>query len=145
MRNVNNRFPRGTSLIEVILVMTIISILISMAVPSFHRALEQSRADLAGANLRAIWSAERAYWLEYRTYATDLSSLQTLGLIDPAIISSQTFYSYQITSAGASAFTASATRTASTRWNGEFGIDETGVLTGALSASGELDIVPGYQ
>ena len=57
---IHNRRPRGNTLIEVILTMTIIGILIATSVPSFHRLLEKSRADLSGANLRAIWSAERA-------------------------------------------------------------------------------------
>ena len=42
MRKLNYRFPRGTSLIEVILVMTIISILISMAELPLHAGISTS-------------------------------------------------------------------------------------------------------
>ena len=45
---------RGVSLIEVVMVTVIIGILVSLAVPTFHRAIEQSRADVAAANLLAL-------------------------------------------------------------------------------------------
>jgi Tfp pilus assembly protein PilE len=145
VKHSTTRFPHGTSLMEVILAMTIICILISMSVPSFHRLLEQSRADMAGANLRALWAAERVYWLEYRTYTADLAALQALGLIDPTIVSSQANYAYHVTSADDHTFVATATRAANDRWNGAFSIDDTGTISGTLSASGQLNIVPGYQ
>jgi Tfp pilus assembly protein PilE len=130
---------------EIMLVVTIIGVLVSMSAPSFQRAVEQARADLAGANLRGIWSAQRVYWLEYGTYAPDLATLQNSGLVDPTIVSSQTFYAYQIASANASAFTAIATRTLNARWNGSLIIDDTGQTSGALTSAGEANIVPSYQ
>jgi hypothetical protein len=114
-------------------------------VPSFHHLLEKSRADLAGANLRAIWSAERVYWLENHAYTTDFGALQALGLIDSSVVSSVTPYTYQVTAADENGFTATATRAAGALWSGAFTIDETGTISGAISASGELNIVPGYQ
>jgi type IV pilus assembly protein PilE len=130
---------------EVVLVLTVMGILISMAAPSFRRSMEQSRADIAGANLRAIWGAERLYWLENRTYTNDLSELESLGLLDPTIVAASTRYVYAIPSADASTFTATATRTGSTRWTGQFSIDEDGVLSGVIQASGQPNIVPGFQ
>jgi Tfp pilus assembly protein PilE len=139
------RVRRGSSFLELVLVVTVTAVLISLSVPSFHRALEQSRADLAGANLRAIWSAERLYWLEYRTYTTDMTALQSLGLLDPNILNSGAFYNYQIVSADANNFVAVATRVFNVRWNGAFSIDSTGVLSGVLTASGDPNIAPGFQ
>jgi Tfp pilus assembly protein PilE len=139
------RLRTGSSFLELVLVVTVTAVLISLSVPSFHRALEQSRADLAGANLRAIWSAERLYWLEYRTYTTDMTALQSLGLLDPNILNSSAFYTYQIASADANNFVAVATRVFNVRWNGAFSIDSTGVLSGVLQASGDPNIAPGFQ
>jgi prepilin-type N-terminal cleavage/methylation domain-containing protein len=139
------RTSPGFSLMEVMIVMTIMGVLIAMAAPTFQLALEQSRADVAGANLRAIWSAERIYWLENHTFSTSLSELNGLGLVDPAIVTANTFYSYAITGADATTFTATATRGGSSRWLGAFSIDQTGTCTGSVDASGEASIQPGYQ
>jgi prepilin-type N-terminal cleavage/methylation domain-containing protein len=136
---------RGVTLIEVITVMTVIAVLLTIAAPSFHRTIEQAHADLAGANLRAIWNAQRFYWLEHRTYAADLADLQTSGLLDSAIINSSNRYSYAVVDADTASFSASATRIGSTRWTGSLTVDETGVLTGAIQASGAADITPGFQ
>ncbi len=135
---------RGVSLAEVMLVLTVIGILISMSAPSFTRSMEQSRADIAGANLRAVWTAQRLYWLEYRTYTDDVAVLQSLGLLDPTITAA-TRYVYSIPAASDSAFTAAATRTGSVRWAGQFTIDEDGVLSGTVGATGHPDVVPGFQ
>src|SRR5439155_26595823 len=107
--------------------------------------LEQSRADLATANLRAIWSAERLYWLEYGTFTADLPQLASLGLVDATLVSDTAFYAYAISAADAAGFTAGATRTGSSRWFGAFSIDQNGVVGGVVQAAGQPDIVPGFQ
>jgi len=139
------RETRGISLIEVILVLAVIGVFVSMSVPSFRRSMEQSRADIAGANLRAIWSAERIYWLEQRSYTADLSALQSAGLLDPTVVAGTPQYAYAVTSADASSFAATATRRGSTRWSGQFSISESGTISGFLQAAGEPQIVPGFQ
>jgi len=138
------RHRRGMSLLELAIVTVIVGILASMSLPSFQRGLEQSRADLAATNLRSVWSAQRLYWLDYRTYAPDLATLESLGLLDQAV-SAQTVYSFDITGADDNAFTATAARAVNARWNGTLSIDETGVVSGFLSAAGLPDIVPSYQ
>ena len=70
-------FKRGYTLVEMIVAVIVAGVLLSVGVPRFAQSLEQSRADVAGANLRSIWSAQRLYWLQNRTYAPDLP---TLGL-----------------------------------------------------------------
>jgi len=136
---------RGWSLIEVMVVLIVMGILISMSAPSFRLAMEQTRADIAGANLRAMWAAQRLYWLENHTYSTDLNELTTLGLIDPSVASSTTVYVYAVQSADATTFTATATRTGSAVWSGNFLIDQTGVLSGVVVGSGQPNLIPGFQ
>ena len=144
-RPIHRRARRGFSMVELMIVVTILMILVSTAIPSFHRSLEQSRADIAGANLQAIWSAERLYWLEYRTYTTSLTDLQALGLVDPIIVAGTDSYTYAVTAADAASFSATATRTGSTRWSGSFAIAEDGSVSGVVQATGESDISPGFQ
>jgi hypothetical protein len=121
------------------------SILIAMSMPTFNVALEQSKADIAAANLRAVWTAERLYWLENHNYTADLASLQSSGLLDPAVVTATGVYVYHVQSAGGSNFTATAIRTGSQRWTGGFTIDDTGTFSGAVQAAGEVAIVPGFQ
>jgi prepilin-type N-terminal cleavage/methylation domain-containing protein len=142
---------RGYSLIEMIVAMMVVGVLISMGIPRFQQSLEQARANVAGANLQAIWSAQRLYWLENRTYATDLPTLLDANpsspLIDPALPTMTAPYTYAVTNASDSGFTATATRTTgSSGWTGSFTIIQDGTLSGSLQQTGNSNtIVPGFQ
>jgi Tfp pilus assembly protein PilE len=135
---------RGVSVLEVMIALTVMCIFIAMSAPSFSRGMEHSRADLAGANLRAIWTAQRLYWLEYETYASDLAALEAIGLVDPTLDAATEPYTYQIVSADATTFTAKATRSGSAKWSGNFQIDESGDVWGKVTATGEPNITPGF-
>jgi prepilin-type N-terminal cleavage/methylation domain-containing protein len=133
----------GFTLTELMIVLTIIGVLSSFAVPSFRRSMQQSRADVAGANLQSIWSAQRLYWLEYRTYATDLTLLADEGLLEPSV-SANIDYTFTVEAADNVSFEVRATRINSDRWAGNYSIDEDGNVTGVVSATGENDLSPGY-
>ena len=139
-----NRRARGLTLIEVLVVMTVMSVLLAMAGPSFHRTVEQSHADLAGANLNAVWNAQRFYWLEHHTYSTSITELQSLELLDSSLTGATARYSYGISSADDATFTAAATRTGSSRWAGSFTIDQMGTAGGFIQATGHPNITPGF-
>jgi prepilin-type N-terminal cleavage/methylation domain-containing protein len=142
--------PRGFTLTELMVTVTIMGVLVGMSAPHFGQALEQSRANFAVANLRAIWAAERLYWLENQTYTDKLTQtspkgLYELGLLDPSIISTTGDYTYTVASAGSATFQAKATRSGSPSWTGEFTIDQTGATGGTLTAPGQSPITPGFQ
>jgi hypothetical protein len=125
------------------------AVLIGMSAPYFGRALEQARADFAAANLRAIWAAERLYWLENHAYTNMLTQtspmgLVELGLLDPGIVSTSGDYTYSLSSTSSNAFTAQATRSSGTPWTGSFTIDQNGTIGGAVSG-GTTVITPGFQ
>jgi prepilin-type N-terminal cleavage/methylation domain-containing protein len=103
--------PGAFTLVELMVVLTIVAIMATMSVPTFQHAIEQSRADIAGANLRAIWAAERLYWLEYHTYTTGdhLNTLRDLGVLDKAIASASGTAGYIYNVTGPSPFEATAT------------------------------------
>jgi prepilin-type N-terminal cleavage/methylation domain-containing protein len=134
---------RGMSLIEIMLVLLIIGVLLASVAPSFRRSLEQSHADIAAANLRSIWTAERLYWLENRTFCDSLSTLQSLDLVDATIVAAAEPYGYSL-SADATTFTAEATRAGSNVWSGNLAIDETGAVTGSVSNGRGTTIEPGF-
>ncbi|MBN2216851.1 MAG: prepilin-type N-terminal cleavage/methylation domain-containing protein [Pirellulales bacterium] len=136
---------RGFSLIELMVAVAILGVIIAFAEPSFRRTIEQSRADIAVANLRAIWTAQRLYWLENRTYAESLSDLESLDLLDATLLTASDPYSYQIgDDADETTFTATATRASGGAWSGGFTINQTGAVTGSVSASG-VTIGPSFQ
>ena len=93
-------------LIEIIVTMTILGVLLSFTAPSVLRTVEQSHADLAGAGLRMIHSAQRFYWLENRVYANDLQLLLDDDLIDEQLNTGMTRYEFAITAGNADGFTA---------------------------------------
>ena len=136
------RLRRAVTFVEVVTVLVVISVLISMSAPTFTRTIEQAQADIAGANLQAIWSAQRFYWLENRDYADDLQGLVDADLLDPSIVAGSRRYSYRIRSASADSFEAEAERINSTRWSGEYILTEMGEITGMIQASGEPFIQP---
>jgi len=139
----------GFTLTELMVTVAVIGVLIGMSAPYFGRTLEQSRADFAVANLRAIWAAQRLYWLENHAYTGKLTQaspkgLFELGLLDPAIVSTTGDYIYTVPSAGSSTFQAQATRATGTSWQGSFTIDQNGTTAGSISA-GTTTITPGFQ
>jgi prepilin-type N-terminal cleavage/methylation domain-containing protein len=136
---------RGFTLIELMVVMLIIGVMAAMSVPSFQRAIEQSRADIAVANLRAIWAAQRLYWLENGTYTNSLTDLRDIGVLDPSIPASVSepvgAYGYEVSDATETAMTAKAVREGTTHF---FSISETGVVSGTVTVGGST-VTPGFQ
>jgi len=135
---------RAYTLVEMSVVLIIMGIFITLAMPRFSRSVESARADVAGANLRAIWTAERIYWLDNRTYTTSLDVLVNLNLLDPSI-TSNTSYTYLVTAADVATFTATAQRAPNVSWSGTVTITQDGGLTGTLTCPGQANIVVGFQ
>lgn len=139
----DRRKPRkAVTFVEVITVLVVIGVLISMSAPSFTRTIEQAQADIAGANLQSIWSAQRFYWLENREYARKVEDLVDLDLLDPSVLTGTRRYRYRIRNANNGSFEAEAERINSRRWSGKYTLTETGEITGKIQASGEADIQP---
>ncbi len=136
---------KGLSILEVTIVATVIGILVTLTVPRFGRAVEQARVDIAAANLRAIWTAQRLYWLDNRMYTTDLSGMAGLGLVDPAVPTVASPYVYRVTTSSSTGFTATATRSGSTSWVGTLTIDQTGAVTGSVAGPSSAVLTPGFQ
>jgi type II secretory pathway pseudopilin PulG len=125
--------------------MTILAVILSFAAPSVMRSLEQSHADLAGASLRMINTAQRFYWLENRTYAANLQTLIDDGLLDGNIAADGPRYEFSIVAADANGFQATARRRIfndvgtpiyNGSWEGAFTIDETGAISGTVDRNG---------
>jgi type IV pilus assembly protein PilA len=68
---VSLRNNKGFSLIELMIVVSIICILAAIAVPNYQRFTAKSKQSEAKSNLSALYSAERAFNSEWQVYVTN--------------------------------------------------------------------------
>ena len=139
----------GFTLVELSIAMVIICLMMTLAAPIFMRSIEQSRMDATVANLKVLWAAQRAYWLEERRFSPELSCLQSMDLVDAAIAGSvnnpKAVYVYDIYTADESQFICRALRNASTVWSGEIRIDQEGTVSGAITSSRDGSVLTPTQ
>jgi type IV pilus assembly protein PilA len=95
---------RGFTLIELMIVVAIIGILSAVAIPNFIRFQARSKQSEAKTNLKAIFTAQKAYFGERDRYT---SNLQTVGFTPEA----GNRYSYGMQAAVCARLDASAART----------------------------------
>jgi hypothetical protein len=85
-------------------------VLAAMAAPRFGKAIEQVKADVAVTNLKAVWAAERYYWINSTPHTfADLGTLQPEKLVDGNLNAVAGPYAYSV-ELGSGGFTAYATR-----------------------------------
>lgn len=61
---------QGMTLVELVVVMTIIAILLAVTVTSYRGVREQADHSAAEANIRVVLPAITAYYVDHHTYAT---------------------------------------------------------------------------
>lgn len=101
------RTNSGFSLIEVLVVVLIIGILTSVALPQYQKSVEKSRAIKGVQALKTILSAQQVYYTTYGHYTDDLSKLdvdvtipagfEITGLTNRMIIIHSRNYGYSYT------------------------------------------------
>lgn len=80
------RSKKGFTLIEIMIVVLIIGILLAVAVPSFLKARETSRAKSCVSNLKQIESAKEQWAMDFRMTGTDTpTDVDLWGGTDPYI------------------------------------------------------------
>ena len=101
----------GFTLLELIIGILIVSILATMAIPGFSRAVERTKVREAQAVLSAIYSAEKVYRLDQGSYGTCCGSTSNLvGANYLANPSDNENWAFSVPGGGGQTFTATATR-----------------------------------
>jgi prepilin-type N-terminal cleavage/methylation domain-containing protein len=91
------RREQGFSLIELLIVVTIIGVIMALAVPGLQKARRYAQSGSAIQSLRTITTAENLYERRFKVYAT-LVDLSSEGLISSDLGNgSKSGYSFSIT------------------------------------------------
>ncbi len=98
----------GFTLLEIIIVIIIVGVLASLALPKFFRTVEYSRATEAFINLNAIRQSMERCYLQRSSYA-GCGNFPNLDILDPTNLPG-THFSYSIPAFGATNYTIRATR-----------------------------------
>ncbi len=69
-RDTLKKNAQGFSLIELMIVLAIVAVLSMVSIPSFVRFLAKAKRTEAYINLRALYTAEKVYWVEHGVYTS---------------------------------------------------------------------------
>ena len=94
------RNSRGFSLLELLIVVAIILIIATIAIPSLLRSRQAANESAAVANLRTINTAQVTYTSSGTNFGS-LAALIAAGLLDETFTGTKAGYRYTITAAGA--------------------------------------------
>ncbi len=120
----------GFSLTELLVVIVIIGILASLAIPKFLDVITKAKTTEAKLMLKQVYNLQESYYLERDTYS---STLHALGFRQEKLVTDggQARYRIEVTEASQSAFTAVATAVVDFDKDGVFNrwtIDQEGKL-----------------
>lgn len=121
------RLRVGFTLTEILIVVIIIGILGTLALPALVKTLEKAKLGEAASNLNLIRTGEKIYFLEYSTFVTSIDSLNIENPNDGA-----KYFDYTVQSASSSDFKARAQRKSSapSPYSGYYyEIDKSGTIT----------------
>ena len=127
------KLQTGFTLVELIIVVAIISILASIAIPAYNGYVETSKRSDAQASLMALAIAQEKYRASNPTYTTVITDLNGVSSA-----SESGYYTLAVTAASGATFTATATPDGWTDSNGNcspMSINQDGP-TGTLSCWG---------
>lgn len=121
---------RGFTLIEIMVVVTIIGILAAIAWPSYQSQLRKGRRAEAQSFMMELSNKEQQYLLDARQYALDPGAITTLNSAAPSDLAN--FYTFTVVQ-GASAvpptYLITATAIGQQQPDGDLTIDNTGQKT----------------
>ena len=86
------KYSKGYNLIELTMVVAIIAILISIAFPNYQQYMISSRRSEGMTNLLTLMQLQESFFIENRTYTTNLTDLGVNTNIDGSFDTENAFY-----------------------------------------------------
>ena len=75
MKHIHNKRSLGFTLVEILVVLTIVAGLTAVALPRYFQTLERFRAKEAESTLKALYGAEKRFFIENSAYTSDATQL----------------------------------------------------------------------
>ncbi|MFH2138456.1 MAG: type II secretion system protein [Candidatus Omnitrophota bacterium] len=122
----------GFTLVELLMVVIIIGILITLAIPNYYRTIERSKGSKARNNLRALQETEIWYRAHEDTYCGDINILGGWGF-PLGSLTNDPDWTYDVPVSTSSALEVRATRTGGPYDGSTMSVDEGGIFTMSLS------------
>jgi prepilin-type N-terminal cleavage/methylation domain-containing protein len=91
---------KGFSLLELLIVVAIILIIATIAIPSLLRSRQAANESAAVATLRTLNTAEVTYAAANNMIYSSISQLVTAGLADSSLMTGKSGYNYSVTVSG---------------------------------------------
>lgn len=127
---------KGFTLIELIVVVIVIGILATLAVPQYLKATERAKGGKAKNAIALIAQGEKLYRAEKDTYiavASDAADSVLGDYVELSDVDADTDWNYAVAAVSASTFTVTATRTAGANSGETLTLTEDGVWGGNFS------------
>lgn len=82
-KHFQKKIQSGLTLIELMIVIAIIGVLASIAIPAYKNYTEKAKVNQAVTDIAAIAVKIEAYWQDARAYPPSLNEVGAAGMVDP--------------------------------------------------------------